>query len=71
MIVVEYCECGCPRILHQTVPIAVELTPRPGGPLYKIPSHSGIACNDGPVTRFTERCSGCGCMSYQFDHARV
>lgn len=63
----EICECGCPEVAHQTVPLAVDLIARPGGPLYKIPG-SGIGSTRTGATRFAEQCSGCGCMSFQADH---
>jgi len=65
---VDTCECGCPRVAHQTVPLTVELNARPGSPLYSLPE-SGIATTRSGATRFADQCSGCGCMSFQADHA--
>ena len=61
------CECGCPEVIHQTVPLSVELTARPGGPIYKLP-HSGINSGRAGASRFAQQCSGCGCMSFAPDH---
>lgn len=62
----DICECGCPRVVHQTVPLTVELAPRAGGPLYPVAGF-GIASTRSGATRFADQCSGCGCMSYQAD----
>lgn len=64
---VDICECGCPRVAHQTVPLTVELSTRVGGPIYRLPE-SGIASTRTGATRFADQCSGCGCMSFQADH---
>ena len=66
----DICECGCPEVAHQTVPLTVELTARVGGPLYKLPG-SGIGSTRTGATRFADQCSGCGCMSFQADHAQA
>lgn len=60
----DTCECGCPSTTHRTVALTVDLTARAAGPLYKIPE-SGIGSTRTGATRYTEQCSGCGCMSYQ------
>ena len=62
----DICECGCPEAIHHTVALTVDLAARADGPIYKIPE-SGIGSTRTGATRYTERCSGCGCMSYQPD----